>query len=342
MRRRTVTWSNGGYDLPVKSDLLNILACPKCGGALKLRDGATADETEQGTLVCEQCAAEYPIVRNVPRFVPAENYAANFGFQWNRFRATQLDSHTGVPISRNRFFFSSEWNPAELAGKRVLDVGCGAGRFAEIALSTGAEVVALDYSSAVDAAWANLGPHPRLNVVQGDIYHLPFKPGSFDFVYCFGVLQHTPDVERAFHSLVPMLNERGRLAVDVYPKLPLNVLWPKYWFRPLTKRMNAQRLFRWVERLVQVLLPVSNLISRIPLAGRKLRYAVPVMNYRLDYPGLNRQQQYEWSVLDTFDMFGPAFDQPQSATTLESWFAKAGLRNVRVFRRGQIIGHGER
>lgn len=326
----------------MKSDLLNILACPNCGGALRLGEGTPAGDVEDGTLACEGCAAAYPIVRNVPRFVPAENYAANFGFQWNRFRATQLDSRTGVPISRNRFFYSSEWKPEELAGKRVLDVGCGAGRFAEIALSTGAEVVALDYSSAVDAAWSNLGPHPRLNVVQGDIYHLPFKPGSFDFVYCFGVLQHTPDVERSFFSLLPMLAERGRLAVDVYPKLLLNVLWPKYWFRPVTKRMDPQRLFRWVERLVPFLLPVSDLISRVPLAGRKLRYAVPVTNYRLDYPGLTKKQLYEWAVLDTFDMFGPAFDQPQSAKTLEGWFARTGLRNVRIFRRGQLIGHGDR
>jgi SAM-dependent methyltransferase len=326
----------------MKPELLKILACPDCGGALAPVDAAPAAEIENGTLRCDACGKTVPVVRNVPRFVPAENYAANFGFQWNRFRKTQLDSHSGVPISRNRFFFSSEWTADELKGRRVLDVGCGAGRFAEIALSTGAEVVALDYSSAVDAAWSNLGANPRLSVVQGDIYRLPFKPGSFDYVYCFGVLQHTPDVERSFLSLVPLLDERGKLAVDMYPKLLLNHLWPKYWFRGLTKRMDPQRLFRWVERMVPALLPVSDFLSRIPVAGRKLRWAVPVTNYRLDYPSLTKQQLYEWAVLDTFDMFGPAFDQPQSAETLESWFGRAGLRNVRVFRRGQLIGHGER
>ena len=326
----------------MKTDLLNILACPGCGGTLTFGEAAAAAEIESGTLTCEQCAKTYPIVRHVPRFVPAENYAANFGFQWNRFRQTQLDSHTGVPISRNRFFSSCEWTPEEMAGKRVLDVGCGAGRFAEIALSTGAEVVALDYSSAVDAAWANLGSSPRLNVVQGDIYNLPFKPGSFDYVYCLGVLQHTPDVERSFFSLVPMMNERGKLAVDLYPKLFLNLFWPKYWLRGITKRMDPQRLFRWVERLVPVLLPVSDLLNSVPVAGRKLRYAVPVMNYRPDYPVLTKQQLYEWAVLDTFDMFGPTFDQPQTAKTLQSWFARTGLRNVRVFRKGPLIGHGDR
>ena len=83
----------------------------------------------------------------------------------------------------------------------VLDVGCGAGRFAEIALRTGAKVVALDYSTAVDACYANLGHHENLEVVQGDVYALPFVGRSFPFVYSLGVLQHTPDVRTAFAAL---------------------------------------------------------------------------------------------------------------------------------------------
>jgi SAM-dependent methyltransferase len=325
------------------ADLLDILACPDCRGALALSDAREAQgEIESGTLTCRGCGHAYPIVRFVPRFVPQANYADNFGFQWNRFRQTQLDSHTGVPISRDRLFQSSGWTAADLAGKRVLDVGCGAGRFAEVTLAAGARLVALDYSSAVDACAANLGPHPRLDVVQGDIYKLPFKPGSFDHLYCLGVLQHTPDVERSFKALPEQVRGGGKVAVDVYPELRLNWLWPKYWFRPVTKRMNPQRLFRLVERLVPLLLPLSDVVATIPLIGRKLRYAVPVANHRPDYPQLSRKQIHEWAVLNTFDMFGPAYDQPQSAETLRRWFAEAGLREIRVFRAGHLCGHGTR
>jgi 2-polyprenyl-3-methyl-5-hydroxy-6-metoxy-1,4-benzoquinol methylase len=100
----------------------------------------------------------------------------------------------------------------------VLEVGCGAGRFTEILLSAGALVVSLDYSSAVDACWKNHYLHSNLNVVQGDIYNLPFQKESFDFVFCFGVLQHTPNVKKAFVSLIPQLKKDGRLAVAVYRK----------------------------------------------------------------------------------------------------------------------------
>src|SRR5215212_4949591 len=117
------------------ADLLDILACPECRSNLALRNAREQrGEIESGELRCTACARSYPIVNFVARFVPPENYAVNFGFQWNRFRRTQLDSYSGVPISRDRFFVSGGWTIEEMAGKRVLDVGCGAGRFAEVAL----------------------------------------------------------------------------------------------------------------------------------------------------------------------------------------------------------------
>ena len=96
-----------------------------------------------------------------------------------------------------------------MKGQCVLDAGCGAGRFAEVALSAGAKVFALDYSLAVDACYANLKNHPNLHVVQGDIYTLPFPKEFFPFIYSLGVLQHTPDVARAFAALPPMVAGGG-------------------------------------------------------------------------------------------------------------------------------------
>ena len=318
--------------------LLDLLACPECGGDFHTAD--PGDVIEQGELRCLSCGRTFPIVNGIPRFVPADNYAKSFGLQWLRFRQTQLDSHSGVPISRERFVRQSGWNERDLGGALVLDVGCGAGRFAEIALSSGAEVVAVDYSAAVDACRANL-QNPALHVVQADVYRLPFKRGRFDFVYCFGVLQHTPDVRTAFLSLPAQLKPGGRLAIDVYPKLRLNVLWPKYWLRPLTRRLAPDRLFRLVERAVPLLWRLSTTLGRAPGIGRRLRYLVPVVNYEGIYP-LTPAQLREWAVLDTFDMLAPAHDHPQSAAALREWFAAAGLAQVDVHRSGFLVGRGVR
>jgi SAM-dependent methyltransferase len=228
---------------------------------------------------------------------------------------------------------------AQLAGKRVLDVGCGAGRFTDVALGAGAEVVALDYSSAVDACLANHAASPRLTVVQGDIYHLPVAPGAFDFVYCLGVLQHTPDVHRAFLSLKAPLASGGRLAVDVYGKSVLSLFTGKYWVRPVTTKVERDRLFALVRKYVPVFLPVSVALGRVPVLGRKLRSIVPISNYDGILP-LSRAQQVEWSILDTFDMLSPAYDQPQTPATLRTWFEHAGYRDIEVFKEGHVIGRG--
>jgi SAM-dependent methyltransferase len=205
--------------------LLEVLRCPSSGGALRV---VTDPEGGVIALKSESDGKCYPVKDGIPRFVPESNYADNFGMQWKLFSHTQLDSRSGIRLSQDRFEHATKWTADRLAGRLVLDAGCGAGRFAEIALQAGAHVIALDYSTAVDACLANLRAHPRLLVVQGDIYSLPFGPGSFDFVYSLGVLQHTPDVRRAFMSLPRMLKPGGEICVDYYERWWGSALLPKY------------------------------------------------------------------------------------------------------------------
>src|SRR5438105_3395863 len=128
----------------VRIELLEILRCPQSLGQLLLGQAEYQGERiRSGLLVSEDGRHHYPIRDFIPRFVPASNYAESFGLQWNKFRRTQLDSYTGHPISANRFWKATAWRPEELAGQWVLDAGCGAGRFAEVALQAGAKVVAL-------------------------------------------------------------------------------------------------------------------------------------------------------------------------------------------------------
>ena len=156
----------------------------------------------------------------------------------------QLDSFSGHNISSDRLKKATGWTGNEMKHKWVLDIGCGSGRFSEVALKAGAKVVAIDYSSAVDACYENLIGHDNIYIVQANIYELPFIKGSFDFVYALGVLQHTPDVSKAFLSLPPMLKSGGKLCVDYYEKKwAINIL-PKYWLRPITKHIPKPILFK--------------------------------------------------------------------------------------------------
>lgn len=329
----------------MKIELLEILRCPHTGQRLKLdHDSATTNENGDvvdGWLLSNDTEYSYPIRNSVLRCVPENNYASNFGMQWHRFARTQLDSHSGHPISAERFWNATGWKPEEIKDQWVLDVGCGSGRFAEIALKAGAKVVALDYSSAVDACFTNLKHHPNLHVVQGDVYALPFCHGSFPFVYSLGVLQHTPNVEKAFMALPPMLAPGGNLVADFYWNRLRTMLNPKYALRPVTKRMDQERLFSLLERNIGWMLRVSQVVGEIPWAGCYLKRVLPVVDYTGIYP-LSQQQLQEWALLDTFDMLAPAYDNPQSEESIAAWFNSVGLIDVSVFHWGHLVGRGRK
>ena len=323
----------------MQRESVSSLRCPKSQLALELEDAVEehGGEIKSGTLVCRSCNTRYPIRNFIPRFVPDDGYAESFGKQWNRYRLVQLDSANNFALTEDRFYRGTEWTREELAGQRVLEVGSGAGRFTQILLQANAQVFSGDYSSAVDANWKSNGPHPNLTLFQGDIYHLPLPTAYFDKVFCYGVLQHTPDVKKAFMSLVPFLKPGGKIAIDVYSK----VTWPSRWsakyvWRPLTTRLHHETLFDIVEWYVPRWLRGGEwLRGHVP--RRFIKYidgVVPCNDYRgADWARSMTPEQLEaWAVLDTFDALSPKFDFPQDAETVRSWFEEAQLVDIAVGR----------
>ena len=321
----------------MKLSLLELIRCPDSGTELQLDEASMRDgEVESGILISTVTGNRFPITNFVPRFVPASNYATNFGLQWNHFRTTQMDSSSGTTISADRFWRATGWSQQDLKGQYILDAGCGAGRFAEIALGAGATVVAVDYSTSVDACLRNLKGHPNLHVIQGDIYALPLKRGLFPFIYSLGVLQHTPDVAGAFASLPPFLAPSGRIAIDCYERSWKAALHPRTVLRPITKRMNPERLFGRVQKSVPSLLGVSNAAARVPVLGRGLQRVVPVANFKGILP-LSEVQLREWAILDTYDWLSPLHDHPQNATTLTRWANQAKLIDIETSKPDHLV-----
>lgn len=325
----------------MKNDGLSVYRCPVCGSgslAFASAQDAVSEDVKEGLLECQQCHSKYEIRRGLPRFVPSSNYADSFGFQWNTHAKTQLDSYSGLTISRDRVFEVTRW-PEDMRGQRILEAGSGAGRFSEVLLSTGADLVSFDYSTAVDANWANNVGKGSFQLFQGDIFNIPLEEASFDKVFCLGVLQHTPDPAAGFLSLAKFVKPGGQIAVDVYTRSFGHWLQWKYLLRPITKRMNKQRLYRLIELFTPPLVPLAAFIRRI--AGRAGARLLPIVQYA--HLGLPPALNSQWAILDTFDMYSPAHDHPQSLATVRAWFEAAGFIEIDVrYGPNGVIGVGTR
>ena len=303
---------------PIESDVLSlampILICPACDAGVELKDSG---------LLCRDCGRIYS--RNsstgVISFVEEESYAESFGLQWKTFSRIQLDNdrfhHSERRLRQETGFF-----PEHIAGKTILDAGCGMGRFLDVVSWDGAALaVGVDLSSAVDAAAANLSDRDNALIIKGDIFRLPFRRGSFDAVFSIGVLHHTPSAEQAFRALVPMLKPGGEIAISVYAATvkpgvgwALNMFRRRF-FRVFTRRLPKRLMLWWSLYCV----PVLWVIDKIPLV-RWIRYLFPAVIYA-NYP-------LRWSVLDTFDTFATELESRHRPKEVFRWFREAGLTNI--------------
>lgn len=311
----------------MREKLLEILVEPTTYAELRpeglVREGA---EIVSGDLVSVATGKKYPIVRGIPRFVPDSVYAENFGKQWNMFREVQVDSETRAGHSKQRYDDEVGWTADEVKGKWVLDAGCGAGRFAEVAAERGGDFVGLDISSAVEATKKTLSRFSNVDVVQASMLDMPFRPGTFDFAYTIGVLQHTPDPDGACASVASMAKKNGgRFAMTAYARQPWTKLNTKYLIRPLTKRLPDDLLLKAIQAVMPVAFPVADTLYRIPGVRRIAKFTMPFAAYpeRTEY---TREQRYAESVLDTFDMLAPAYDSPMTWKEVEGALRKAGAR----------------
>lgn len=275
----------------------------------------------------------YEIVRDIPRFVSSDNYARAFGLQWNLFKTTQFDSCTGTNVTEKRLEEALGRPLTALRGKKVLEAGCGSGRFTEILLKYGARVYSFDYSNAIDANYENNMPNADLTLFQADIRHIPFHAGFFDFVICLGVLQHTPSTSQSVAELTRVLNVNGTILCDHYPMHPglFTSLYIPYWL--FIKSLPVDRQLRVTDALTRWFFPIHWRFRANGLAQILLRRISPI-SFFYGLWDLPKDVHYEWTRLDTHDRNTDHFKRHLTKGRFEHIFQKLGYSAVNVFRGG--------
>src|SRR5215471_4749060 len=206
---------------------LDSLRCPGCQARLAGSESST--QTGEVYLCCTSCRQEFPIINQIPRMLSPTLQKAllaggesagsderqvatalSFGYEWTRFPEMYAE------WQQSFLDYMQPHDPEFFRGKRVLDAGCGNGRFAYYAAKYGARVWAIDLGPAVEIARQNTENAGDVQVVQADLYHPPFAPESFDFIYSIGVLHHLPEPETAFRNLLKYLKPGGEIQIYLY------------------------------------------------------------------------------------------------------------------------------
>lgn len=133
-------------------------------------------------------------------------------------------------------------------GKRVLEVGYGAGTDFAQWLRAGAKVSGIDLTpEAMEHVRRRIEacglPEPEALEVA-DAEQLPFESNTFDLGYSFGVLHHTPDTERALRELVRVIKPGGQLKIMLYNRRSIAII--NRWVRFALLRGQPWRSLRWV------------------------------------------------------------------------------------------------
>lgn len=298
------------------------LVNPRTGSPLHEAEGRLVDSIS-GEVVA-------PIRDGIPRFVDQiDNYADNFGYQWNKWENTLSDTRTGLDEKRQLILDRTKFDQLETSGKTILECGMGGGDDTEILLTMPfAEVYSFDYSNSVDRAAKHL-KDPRLHLLQASIFDIPFPDRSFDFVFCHRVLQHTPDPEGALRAICRKVKPGGVLFAHSYNKSLYCLMHYRYKYMWFTKRLNYKTIEKFLNRFGPALHRTNEFLAKFGSVGALFSHNfIPFERFGRQSKWrqvLDSQKLYELGELITFDALTPQYDKPMSWRTMEKIIKDEGF-----------------
>jgi SAM-dependent methyltransferase len=331
----------------MKEKLLDYLICPVCKGNLRCETMQTnADfpwkEILEGSLHCQQCQKVYPIRTGVPRLIADQHIKEEvqktvdgFGYEWSKFNHQIADTY--MSQQQNFYDFIHPVTAEFFRGKIVMDAGCGMGRFLKLSAEFGSkEIIGIDLSAAVEAAYRNTSRLPNAHVVQGDILNLPFKP-CFDYIFSVGVLQFLPEPRRGFQELIQLLKPGGKISIWVYSKEDnhdiIRILSPlrKY----ITSQLPHSALYFISRILAAILYTILITIYRPANEWKYLKKIGPQLP-KNEYLYYTARLSYHEITSVIFDHLVPQLVVYLSKAELFDWFEKEQLRQIEISSRNNM------
>ncbi|MDQ4145392.1 MAG: class I SAM-dependent methyltransferase, partial [Actinomycetota bacterium] len=239
---------------------------------------------------------------------------ANFSQEWQHHELGDKTWGMDLDFRVKTYFLDSIRIPQEeLAGKVMLDAGCGNGSQSVAYTEFGLEVVALDLSSGIEHGQAFRHHRPKarpdkVHFVQGDLQNPPLRPSTFDIIHSAGVLHHTPHTYTTFRRLCPLLRPSSTFYVWLYRYEPV-----------VTPLVNALR--EVTTRLPQ---PVFAEVAR-RMSGTFSLFCSTLDRLGIrEYPPLTRRE----ATLALHDIFGAPYAHYHSFDEVAQWLEEEGFDEI--------------
>jgi SAM-dependent methyltransferase len=241
----------------------------------------------------------------------------SFSREWGIFDY-DTDKTWGWTLDERKRVFLSDvgFAESELKGKLLLDAGCGNGTLTAALSTFGLEVVGMDLSDGLGDA--NLRKNRQagkfttsVHFVQANLFQPPLTHGSFDLIYCSGVIHHTPNSKETFERLVPLVRTGGRLYVWVYGRraLPVRIFFG--FGRQLKRFMSLESL-----------MTICRIVAPVYKVGTEVLNSLGIAEFR----GRTSRE----ITLDLFDAWAPKYNHWHTEDEVQSWFHEMGFTNITI------------
>lgn len=346
----------------MKTNLLSKIQCPACNSKLIIKEEKRKNnEVYEGKISCSNCKEEYEIKNYIPRFIKGENYSESWGRLWINTGKTLRDSDTGESFYYDVIFgkwseentdekgyspFGFEWKK-HLKGQKILEIGPGLGVCTEHLVKTGAEILSVDMSNAIDAFPEELLTHKNLNVIQADITSGIVKEKLFEKIWMFQVLQHTPSPPDTLKYLHRLLKKEGEISFTSYGSSYCR--YPPYLL--ITRRLSFNSIYNMLEILLPVKYKLQKFFVKLkmptvarfihllfhPIDPRNIYFKTKegemkeYLHSKLYEKTKDDKQLFWYTVINTFDSITPDYINGASHGEVRKWVENACFHKIKIW-----------
>ena len=248
-----------------------------------------------------------------------------FGQEWTAFDQSQIEDELSIVF--DKYFSLVNWSDLPPTPK-ILDVGCGSGRWARLIASRAGSLHLLDPSShALQTAQLNLKGHTNCEFHKGDISVLDPDQEKFDLIYSLGVLHHVPDTQLAINECVKRLKDGAPFLVYLYYRFDnRSVLFRILWSISNIIRRFISRLPFFLKKSVTDVIAIFVYFPLARIARLLSSRGHDVSSFPLSF---YRDSSIYTMRTDSLDRFGTRLEHRFTRSEILSMLEAAGLTDIR-------------